>query len=377
MQEPHFLMDRTFLWAADFRRVFSASIFCIAATFHPLLASSSTQEFEVIAHYILPTGSRGGALRIGGLSGLAWDAKEERLWAVSDSRKWSQSVIFFFRLHLPGLSGEPFWVEPDGFFMLAPGSTNYGPLDVEGIALWNRNRFFISHEGSKDGLLAPGISCYSSKTAKPLFSLPIPPWFFPVPDEAPRGLQENRGFESVAISPCGNVLYAANESPLLQDLPNPLDGTHGPVRILRFDLKNRAAPPSQRPYQPEGDALFGSVVDMIVEKSGSLFVLERQLVFSIAPRQCRIRIFRVHFDDPNATDISGIESLRTQKFHALSKQLVFDSSRDPVMRKVDNIEGMAWGPQLHGFPTLLLVSDDNFRHNQQTEFWLLRVLQPQ
>lgn len=330
------------------------------------------REWEVAAHYILPAGSRGENLRIGGLSGVAWNPKENRLWAVSDSRKWAQSAIFSFQLHLPDASGSPFWLEPDGGFMLAPGKENHGPLDAEGLALWTRNRFFLSHEGSKSGRLAPGIACFSASTAKPLFSLTFPDWFFPGADSPRRGLQENRGFESVAVSGDGKLLYAASESPLMQDLSNPFDGARGPVRLLRFDLKNRQAPPAQRAYIAEGDAMFGSVVDALVEPSGAVLVLERQLVLAIPPRKCRIRIFRVRFDEPGVTDVSQMESLRGKKIRPLSKELVFDSGKSPAMRDVDNVEGMAWGPAVGGLPTLILASDDNFRTEQRTEFWLLR-----
>ena len=40
------------------------------------------------------------------------------------------------------------------------------------------------------------------------------------------------------------------------------------------------------------------------------------------------------------------------------------------MTRLENFEGMAFGPVVNGVPTLLVVSDDNFRKTQKTAFLL-------
>ncbi|MDB5845384.1 MAG: hypothetical protein JWP79_2694, partial [Polaromonas sp.] len=43
--------------------------------------------------------------------------------------------------------------------------------------------------------------------------------------------------------------------------------------------------------------------------------------------------------------------------------------------KIDNIEGMAWGPRLpNGHRTLVLVADNNFADNQMTQLMAFEVL---
>jgi hypothetical protein len=41
-----------------------------------------------------------------------------------------------------------------------------------------------------------------------------------------------------------------------------------------------------------------------------------------------------------------------------------------ALTRLENFEGMAFGPVVNGIPTLLIVSDDNFRKTQKTAFLL-------
>jgi hypothetical protein len=187
-----------------------------------------------------------------------------------------------------------------------------------------------------------------------------------------RGVQKNRGFESVCLSrPRAHSLFTASEAPLIQDLANPKDAASGPVRILRYRISALKEAPEQKAYEPDRDALFGSVVDMLaVPGSSKLLVLERQLLWPVMPRQRRIRIYEVDFAQPDATDVSALDSLRGASFAPLAKRLVFDSGRDGL-RAPENMEGMTWGPEVQGSPTILLVGDDNFSKSQRTEFVLI------
>ncbi|MFM7580137.1 MAG: esterase-like activity of phytase family protein, partial [Microcystaceae cyanobacterium] len=76
----------------------------------------------------------------------------------------------------------------------------------------------------------------------------------------------------------------------------------------------------------------------------------------------------------NATDTSQVSSFQdgTTGLIPLKKQLLLDLSTLKI--DLDNLEGLAFGPHLaDGSPTLLLVSDDNFREEQITQFLLFRV----
>jgi len=328
-------------------------------------------NLRVLDRVILPRNLKIDGMEVGELSGLAYDPKTRLLWAVSDGRQRESSTVFLFRLEVVEQTGK-MTLSPQGTLALQSPGDRREPLDAEGIALWTKGRIFVSHEGSKRGAIAPGIACFSGRTGKPLFGVPIPPAFLSTTQDPDRGVQNNRGFESVCLSlPQARYLFTANESPLLQDLTNPKDAGSGPVRILRYRLSNLKEAPAERAYRADRDAVFGSVVEMLaIPGSSRLLLLERQLIWPVAPRQRRIRIYEVDFAQPDATDVSGMNSLKGKKLRPLEKSLLFDSSRDGL-RAPDNLEGMAWGPEVNGSPTLLLVSDDNFSPSQQTEFVLL------
>jgi hypothetical protein len=337
----------------------------------PVLAGENASEgWKILDHIVWPAGKQVEGLAVGGLSGLAFDRKANRLYAVSDARKWPSSVVFQFDLELEADGG--LRLSPAGLIRLAEPKKLEEPLDAEGIALWTHRRAFISHEGSKSGRLAPGVACFSLRTGRPLFSLKLPDYFFPKTADEPWGLQENRGFEGLTIGPApARHLWAVNESPLIQDLNRAGEAQRGPVRLLRFDLKATESLPTQRAYLAESDALFTSVVELLALDESRLLVLERQILLAVAPRSRRFRLFEVDFNQADATDITTMPQLRGQKITPLRKRLVFDSLK-AGLRGVDNVEGLTRGPDFQGQPTLLLVSDDNFSPSQQTEFWLLQ-----
>lgn len=332
--------------------------------------AENSKGWKVLDHQVWPSGKQIDDLTVGGLSGLAYDKKTGRLWAVSDARKWDRSVLFQFDLRLDEVGRLNF--KPSGLLRLGEPGRLDEPLDAEAIALWTHQRMFVAHEGSKSGRLAPGIACFSLRSGKPLFSLPLPDYFYAKVEGEAYGLQENRGFEGLTLPPApARHLYAVNESPLIQDLPRASAARGGPVRLLRYDLKNREALPEQRAYVAESDAVFTSVVELLALDASRLLVLERQIILAVPPRTRRVRIFEVDFDQPGTTELANLPSLRGQKIAPLHKKLLFDSSR-AGWRAVDNIEGMTYGPDFQGQRTLLLVSDDNFSSSQQTEFWLLQ-----
>ncbi|MGL5033574.1 MAG: esterase-like activity of phytase family protein, partial [Microcystaceae cyanobacterium] len=115
--------------------------------------------------------------------------------------------------------------------------------------------------------------------------------------------------------------------------------------------------------------LFSGLSDITtLEKEGYFISLERNLGLA----GFGIKLFQVV--NANATDTSQIKSFRagTQNIEPLRKKLILDLASLGI--ELDNLEGLTFGPRLaDGSPTLLLVSDDNFREDQVTQFLLFRV----
>lgn len=78
-----------------------------------------------------------------------------------------------------------------------------------------------------------------------------------------------------------------------------------------------------------------------------------------------IRIYEA--DATQATNVNNLDSLSAGQFAPLTKKLVLDLNT-LGLPKLDNVEGMAWGPKLqNGHDSLILVSDNNFGASQVTQ----------
>lgn len=326
------------------------------------------RDLEFIGEQSLPHDASYAKTRIGGLSGIAYDAKRNVYFIVSDTKDRGGSQIFLAKIPV-GEAGVGA-IEWTGLLTLKNADRSpRAALDAEGIALENRGRLFVSYEGNRS--TSSGIACFGRKSGNELFQLPLPKAFL---SGNQTGIQDNHGLESLSTAgPSRRWLFTTSESPLYQDTTPGLDPYRGPIRLLRYDLKpEKIAAPEQRAYLMETDAVYTSVPDVLALDERRLLVLERQLVNSQPPRARRIRIYEVDFEQANTTDVRPLESLRGKKIRPLKKTLRFDSDRTPIAH-LDNIEAMCLGPTLGSDQSLVLVSDDNFNKTQRTQFLLLRL----
>ncbi len=78
-------------------------------------------------------------------------------------------------------------------------------------------------------------------------------------------------------------------------------------------------------------------------------------------------------DIANATDVSGLDRIDGQEIQVVEKQLLLDLTELGI--PLDNIEGITFGPDLpNGERSLILVSDNNFRNIQVTQFVAFSVV---
>ena len=86
-----------------------------------------------------------------------------------------------------------------------------------------------------------------------------------------------------------------------------------------------------------------------------------------------VRVYEM--DVRGATDVKAMPALAGASYTAASKRLVLDMNALNLPR-LDNIEGISWGPTLaNGHASLVMVSDDNFHDKiQVTQFLVFEVL---
>lgn len=329
---------------------------------------------------------------VGGLSGITYDRKRDRFYAISDDRSQQAPARFYtLKLNLnpptdstPHETLKPVEIEAVTFLKDAEGNLfPKGSIDPEGIALTPQQTVIISSEGDANAQIPPSVQEFDLQTGQKLKPIPIPKRYTPVWQEGQpvSGIQHNYGFEGLTTNPLGTVpsageplrLFITTESALIQDLdpekPNPAIKT----RWLHYVLGD--APPlllSEHLYlldlPPIGTLIQGLTEVLALDQAGHFLTLERSFGLS----GFNIKLFQAATGA--ATDISAVSSLKGDLtgISAIQKQLLLHLNDLGI--PLDNLEGMTFGPRLSdGSQSLILVSDDNFGPDQVTQFLLFRL----
>ena len=238
-------------------------------------------------------------------------------------------------------------------------------LDPEGVRLGRSGTLFVSDE------YGPFVYEFS-REGRRLRSLPVPARFqLDRPDADPKkelalnkkGRVPNKGMEGLAINPEGTKLYAAMQSPLIQD-----GGRKGKnCRILEIDIKSGNTRELLYPLESSNTALS----EILAINDHEFLVIER----TGESKKPVTKIVKI--DIAKASDISKLDRLPAEGIPKgvvpVAKSLFIDM-RDqrwglagplfPV-----KIEGLAFGPDLPGGRHLLLVTSDNDVGDAPTHFF--------
>jgi hypothetical protein len=348
--------------------------------------------------------------QIGGLSGISYDAGNNRYYIISDDRG-DRTPTNSTAAPPPAANTPPrFYTAQINPSNIANGGVTFTgvtllqdtngktfapfQLDPEGIALTNKGTLFISSEGEANinagRVTDPLIAEFDLATGKQLRSLVVPQKFLPIVEDTNKsskvdtgdmqksGIRNNLAFESLTITPNQQFLYSANEGALLQDGSVASLTAGSPVRILQYNLVTgqpekeylyvtdkiaRAANPSTG-FQDNG------LVDLLaIDDRGTLLALERSFAQGVGNT---IKVYEVTL--PGATDISFYDSLTAlsaTQFAAIQpaqKRLLLNLDDLKLSPATDNIEGISFGPKLaDGRQSIILSSDNNFSAAQLTQ----------
>jgi len=343
----------------------------------PLLAP----HLRLIGVAELAHGSEYAGARIGGLSGIDYDAHSGEYLLISDA----SARIYRARLHydaqrldmpqftatqdLLHTSGQPFapwWRRQAG--MDRP--------DAEGLRwLPGKTSFLWSSEGDFSRGFGPQLR-ESRLDGRPVRDIALPASFSPAtqPRRGPRG---NGTLEGLALTPDGRTAWLAMELPWHQDGPQATPDSGGaPVRITAMDIAS-GQPLRQIAYQ--GDAVpqrrrlpgpqINGVSEILAHGPHHLLVLERSYS---AGAGFGARLYRI--DTRAGSDTLTLDALTPANHRPVPKTLVADLAA--LGLTPDNIEGMTWGPPVQGRCVLVFVSDDNFNPAQVTQFIAAQYLGP-
>jgi len=353
-----------------------------------MLAACSAQAVRRDGH---PTSSRlrllssatvphGFAFRdtpVGGLSAIDFDTATSAYLLLSDDRS-DRAPARFYTAQWNG-TGSPEWTDV-AFLQQADGkpwpnrsqaASHVPVLDPEGARLRPATGTLLwSTEGDVPRGFGPALY-ESRRDGRLVREFTLPP-MFAAGDGRTRGPRDNLGFEGLALTPDGRFAWLAMEAALCQDGPVPaVAAPGGPCRLTQIDLvsgravRQIAYGPDAIPLRPLVPGTFADngISEILMIDADRMLVLERAYAVGAGNS---LRLYEI--DTRAASDTLAVDALAPGNHRLAVKTLVADFATLGLPR-VDNTEGMCWGPpRPGGRRTLVVVSDDNFNRSQITQF---------
>lgn len=314
---------------------------------------------------------------VGGLSGLAFDPSTSTLFTISDNRNTPMFYQFQVKVSLDPNEVDIFPTAVKLLRMTADRPFHPQFIDPEGIALLPGGNFLVSQEGLSP-ILPPSLMEFNSSSVFKRH-IPVPSKFiaYSNADEQTQGVLHNGAFETLTIDPDKKTVFLATEFWLMQDEPFIIKSEQAFVRILTFDYLN-----SPDKFTQKSEYLYNlhgmqGLVDMIAYSQTELLSLERG--WDPINKIQHSQIYKV--STSGATNItSNFAVTSTEHITPTAKELLLDLQTiipklSQVYPKLDNYEGISFGPKLaNGHDTLIIVSDNNFSEHQMTVFLVFEVI---
>jgi 3-phytase len=341
-------------------------------------AAIAAPTLQFLGEEILPTGLQFEGTDVGGLSSIAYDAARDRYYVISDDQSVLDPARYYtFDLDVADGTLDPGDVVITDVTTLLDGAGlpfAAASFDPEGLAFTKDDELVVTSEGIANLLIPPWVRLFGLD-GRQQADLPVPRAFIPDAFPQTRGVRQNLGFESGTT--VGPYFLTGSEGALVQDGPAAAVGVESPARLLRYNLKTGRPdrqylywtdPVAEPPVPPTAFAVNGLVELLALDKHNYL-AMERSFSVGAPGTGNTIKLYTLELS--GAQNIGGRESLAGQlgSIEPATKTLLLDL--DVLGIPLDNVEGMAFGPDLaDGRRTLVLVSDNNFAPAQFTQFLL-------
>ncbi|NIH86312.1 esterase-like activity of phytase family protein [Amycolatopsis granulosa] len=340
---------------------------CLLLSVAPAAHASAT-PVRFLGERIVPHALAVGNYPVGELSSIDYDPRTGEYVFIADDTAEGPARFFTAKVPLGSAGVGPVSFTGAGLFRQPDGSTYpEGSVDPEEMRVDPvTGAYFWSQEGERSAtVLADPSIRVARRDGGYVRDLPIPDDERMRPESGPR---RNLVLEGLTFAAGGTLVVSSLEGPLLQDGPV-ATAEHGALSRITVQTRGgtilaQYAYPQEPVFAP--DAGGGTGVSSILAADpldpSRYLVMERAFVPGVGDK---VRIYRI--DTRGATDVLHTPSLVGAQVRPVRKELLLDLDDYPLS-KVDNVEGMTWGPRLpSGERTLVLVSDDNFSPNQITQ----------
>jgi len=382
----HRFASRTCLFIAA-----SLLLYSCATSKKTIQVNASISSLKYLDSYDIPFNLKYKNTIVGGLSGIDYDAKNEKYYLISDDRsdknpaRFYAAKIFISQKGIDSLAftGVENMLQPDGkvypnnlqdrFKTPDPEAIRYNP--EKGWLVW-------SSEGERivkanDTVLTDPAVIMIRPNGKYVDSFALPQIMKMHATE--KGPRRNGVFEGMSFADNYKTLYVNVEEPLYEDGPRAeVVDNNAFIRIIKFDVDHKKST-AQYAYKlspvafaakPENEFKINGVPDILSLGNNKLLVIERS--FSTGRLPCTIRVFIADLD--GATDISEMTLKDNHSFRPAKKTLLLNM--DDLGIYTDNIEGVTFGPLLpNGHKTLVFIADNNFAVVEKAQVLLFEVIE--
>lgn len=357
-------------------------------------APTSVASLRFIGEAKVPFKQDYNGTTLGGFSGIDYRPDNNSYYLMCDDPSNLQPVRYYtaaLALDEKTFSGVTFTgvttlKRPDGTTFPRAGADAtaiYGTIDPEGIRYDAATGHIIwSSEGVRNLTVTPAVLNNpflreANLDGSHVAEFGLPPLFQVKATE--NGTRSNGSYEGLSVSPGGRFVFTAQEEPIYEDGPRAAFGVTATTRIVKYDKATRQVV-GQYAYKldavhkepvPATAFQLNGIVEVLALSETKLLVMERSYAVGATPDYV-VKIYEV--DLAAATDVSSLAGLQSASYTSVAKRLVLDLATTGIAR-VDNLEGMTFGPRLpNSHFSLIMVSDDNFAATQITQFLAFEVV---
>lgn len=371
-----------------FLAVFPAFLFS-CSNLKQTAENNATPSLKLISSIEIPFEETFQNTKVGGLSGIDYDVKNDLYYLICDDRSvFNDSRFYTAKINLSEDKIKSFAFQNVTYLKDETGKSygnwNTSPntsADPEDMRYNPKTNSLIwSSEGArvvtadKEVLQNPSLNFMDLK-GNFLGNVTLPGNLKMQQQE--KGPRNNGTLEGITFDKNYKNIYTNIEEPLFEDGDQANTSKGGLIRLYQFDAKTKKNT-AQYGYQlepialepnPKGAFAVNGISAIQYYGKNQLLVVERS--YSTGTQPCTVKIFLC--DLKKATDIKNYPSLQNQKLELASKRLVLNM--DDLGIFIDNIEGLTFGPKLaNGNPSLIFVSDNNFSDKQKTQVLVFELV---
>ncbi|MFV8466869.1 esterase-like activity of phytase family protein [Flavobacterium sp. LB1P62] len=351
--------------------------------------NKSTPSLKFISSLEIPFNQTFQDTKVGGLSGIDYNAKQDLYYLICDDRSvFNDSRFYTAKIRLVENKLESIHFQSVTTLKNETGK-NFGnwntspttATDPEDIRFNPKTNSLVwSSEGARvitaDKLILqnPSINFIDLKgnflgKAKLPTNLEM--------QKAEKGPRNNGTLEGITFDTKHKNIYTNIEEPLFEDGDQANTSKGAFIRLYQFNAKTKKNT-AQYAYKLEPIALEPNPKDAFAVNGVSaiqyygknqLLVVERS--YSAGTQACTIKVYLC--DLKKATNVKNYGSIKNQNFELASKKLILNM--DDLGIFIDNIEGLTFGPKLaNGHQSIIFISDNNFSEMQKTQVLVFELV---